>query len=234
MMANKAKKTQRNLSTPTIVGAVAALVVVLAIVSVLASRGSGSSGGSSNSVTPTLPTFPHGMVQANEMQPVAVDGTPLPEMTDAATDPAVGMKAPTLNGFNFDGTPVVLQPGADGKATMVVFLAHWCPHCNREVPVLIDWKEQGLVPQSLTVIGIATGSRADYPNYPPSQWLTSMKWPWAAFPDSETSDAAQAYGLASYPTFVIVDKNGVVRYRGSGEKPVSEIDSIVRNALGIA
>lgn len=225
---------RRRIPAPMIVGIVTTAVAVLAVVSVLASRNSGTSGGSTDgSVTPTLPTFTHGSVPAAETQAIAVDGESLPPVPDAGDDPAVGMPAPTLTGFNFDGTPVTLDPGADGKATMIVFLAHWCPHCNREVPVLIDWKEQGLVPDSLTVVGITTATRSDYPNYPPSQWIKKMQWPWASFPDSDTADAAQAYGLQGYPTFVVVDKNGFVRFRGSGEKSVAEIDAAVRTALGL-
>lgn len=225
---------KKSVSTRMVVGAVVAAVAVLAVVSVLASRNSDVSAElNGTSVSPTLPTFPHGAVAAAETQAIAVDGESLPPVPDAGDDPAVGMEAPTLTGFNFDGTPVTLDPGSDGRATMIVFLAHWCPHCNREVPVLIDWKERGLVPESLSVVGITTATRSDYPNYPPSQWIKNVEWPWAVFPDSDTFDAAEAYGLQGYPTFVIVDRNGNVRFRGSGEKSVEEIDSAVRTALGI-
>lgn len=233
--SGKTTRKEKRISAPIIIGVVVAAVVVLAIVSVLASRNSGSSeNAGTTSVVPTLPTFPHGTVPPAETQEVAVIGDSLPPVPDSGDDPAIGMSAPTLTGFNFDGTPVTLDPGADGRATMIVFLAHWCPHCNREVPVLIDWKVQGSVPASLSVVGITTATRSDYPNYPPSQWIKKVEWPWAVFPDSETADAARAYGLQGYPTFVVVDKNGIVRFRGSGEKSVAEIDAAVRRALGLA
>lgn len=225
--------SQKKLSTSNIVLAVVSAVAVVAMISIISSQKS-SNDSSNTSVAPTLPTFPHGQLPAAETQPIGVDGDALPALPDSGQDPAIGMKAPSLSGFNFDGSPVSLTPGADGKATMVVFLAHWCPHCNREVPVLIDWKERGLVPSSLTVIGITTGTRSDYPNYPPSKWITSIQWPWASFPDSENADAAFAYGVAGYPTFVIIDRNGFVQYRGSGEKSVEEVDAAVRTALSIA
>ena len=236
-MANKSQTgkstAQKKLSTSNIVVAVVSAVVVVAMISIISSQKSSDSS-PDTSVTPTLPSFPHGQLPAAESQPIGVEGDALPALPDSGRDPAIGMKAPSLSGFNFDGSPVSLTPGADGKATMVVFLAHWCPHCNREVPVLIKWKESGLVPSSLTVIGITTGTRSDYPNYPPSQWVTSIKWPWASFPDSENADAAFAYGVAGYPTFVIIDKNGFVQYRGSGEKTLEEVDVAVRTALSIA
>ena len=33
---------------------------------------------------------------------------------------------------------------------MVVFLAHWCPHCNAEIPVLNEWRDSGEIPDGLT------------------------------------------------------------------------------------
>jgi len=59
----------------------------------------------------------------------------LPESGDDST---LGLIAPTLNGHAFDGSNLSVTPG-DGKPYMIVFLAHWCPHCNREVPRLIEW-----------------------------------------------------------------------------------------------
>ena len=32
----------------------------------------------------------------------------------------------------FDGAPLTIAP--TGKPMLVVFLAHWCPHCNAEIP----------------------------------------------------------------------------------------------------
>ena len=61
-------------------------------------------------------------------------GSPLPTHTEDAQNPAVGTAAPVLRGAGFDGTPVTI--GGDGRATLVMFLAHRCPHCQRELPVL--------------------------------------------------------------------------------------------------
>ena len=55
---------------------------------------------------------------------------------------------------NLDGTPIDITPG--GAPKMVVFLAHWCPHCNREIPRLIEWQQSGAVPDGLKVVGVAT------------------------------------------------------------------------------
>jgi len=37
-----------------------------------------------------------------------------------------------------------------------VFLAHWCPHCNREIPELNAWRDSGEVPADLQVVAVTT------------------------------------------------------------------------------
>ena len=95
-----------------IVGVVAVVIVIAAVIAVVASGGND---------TKTAAGI-------EETRPVTVSGTPLPTFVTTADDPAAGTVAPTLTGASFDGTPVTVKPG---KPTVVVFLAHWCPHCQR-------------------------------------------------------------------------------------------------------
>lgn len=163
-------------------------------------------------------------------QPVQVAGAALERLPDEGVDPAVGMAAPALAGASFDGSPVSITPG-DGQPYMLVFLAHWCPHCNAEVPRLIEWRESGSVPADLNVIGISTGVASDRPNYPPSQWVVDKGWPWSVLADSANMDAAAAYGLSGYPFFTIVGADGNVKVRMAGEVGAEALSEIVANAL---
>jgi thiol-disulfide isomerase/thioredoxin len=120
---------------------------------------------------------------------------------------------------------------------MVVFLAHWCPHCNAEIPVLLEWQEAGRIPDDLAIVGVSTGVNEAAPNYPPDEWLTDMGWPWPVLADSPPTNesagtAADAYGVNAYPFFTIVDDDGTVLLRGSGEKSLDELDALVSEALG--
>lgn len=195
----------------------------------------GFSGGTSNSTTTQPKTTVEGQVVAGEYQPVAVEGEALSPLGDGngnpASDTAMGKTAPTLNGYTFAGNPVTIQPGASSQPLMLVFLAHWCPHCNREVPRLIDWQEQGLVPEGLRVIGVTTASRNDQANWPPSDWIEEMKWPFEVFVDSETGDAANAYGVDGFPFIVMVNAAGQVVGRHSGELELADLDAFVKDSL---
>jgi cytochrome c biogenesis protein CcmG/thiol:disulfide interchange protein DsbE len=170
-----------------------------------------------------------GNSSAAETQPVSVVGAPLPGPPETGADSAIGVTAPTLNGFHFDGSPMAIAP--DGRAKMVVFLAHWCPHCNREIPVLQSWAAAGGVPADLDIIGVSTAVNAQRDNYPPSRWIVDKAWTWPILADSANSDAAVAYGVGGFPTFVIVGADGKVKLRSSGELPAADLDALVKQAL---
>lgn len=198
------------------------VVVVAAAAIALALSGGGSSTSDGTTVDGVA-----------EYQPVTVTGDALEPLGDTGVDAALGKKAPALTGARSNGSEVTIAPGSTGKPTMLVFLAHWCPHCNREVPRLVEWNDKGLVPDGLRVVGITTGSRSDQANWPPSEWIQDMKWPFDVLADSETADAATAYGVDGYPFMVIIDAAGNVVKRTSGEHELSEITAMVNEALGV-
>lgn len=155
----------------------------------------------------------------------------------AVDDSAVGRPAPALSGANYAGDAVTVRPGTDGPL-MLVFLAHWCPHCNREIPVLNQWRDAGGVPEELRVVGISTAVSADRPNYPPGEWLVDMDWQWdviadePAPSDDEAPPAMAAYGVTGFPFFVLIDAEGNVTARGSGEYPIEALEPLVAATVG--
>jgi thiol-disulfide isomerase/thioredoxin len=147
-----------------------------------------------------------------QTRPVVVSGAPLAAFVDGQ-DAAIGTVAPAISGASFDGSPIDIAPG---RPTLVVFLAHWCPVCQREVPILVDWAARGGVPDGATVIGVTTGTGRDRPNYPPSSWLAREGFPFPVLADSDESEVAAAFGLRSYPFFTVLDGDGRVVVRASG------------------
>jgi thiol-disulfide isomerase/thioredoxin len=208
------------------------LYIVLVVVGIAGAVSLGTAGGSTTPSADSAVTVPGG-VAAAEFQDVAVTGDALPQLPESGDDPAVGKAAPTLTGYDLAGRPATIDPGSDGKATMLVYLAHWCPHCNYEIPVLNEWKEKGLMPPNIRVVGVTTGSREDQANWPPSKWLVAKKWTFDQFADSEKQEAAAAYGVGGYPFLVFIDAAGNVTSRTSGEVPVEEITTRANAAAGV-
>jgi thiol-disulfide isomerase/thioredoxin len=130
-----------------------------------------------------------------ETAPVTVTGEPLPEYGDPANDPAVGMMAPVLSGASFAGTPVTIG-GPSDQLTFVVFLAHWCPACNAEIPELVDLAEAGDFPDGIDVVAVSTAAAEDRDNYPPSDWFAAEDWPFPVLADSPEVEALIARSSA--------------------------------------
>lgn len=182
------------------------------------------------------PDAPEALLPA--IGPVDVIGTPLADLGEAtiATDPARCAAAPVLVGLGFDGEPVTIDAATDGP-TMVVFLAHWCPHCNAEVPRLTELRDAGRFPEWLNIVAVATGSSPDRPNFPPGDWLESRDWTWPAMADgidmaTGTWVAATAYGISGFPFIALVDGNGNVTARWSGESTPDELIARIDTYLG--
>ena len=233
MAQNQRKKKQKKTSDFRDNGNLKVILyIMLVVVGIAGAVSIGTAGGSTKTTTGSGVTVPGGVVAA-EFQKVKVTGDKLVQLPQGGADPAVGKAAPTLTGYDLEGRPVTIDPGSDGKATMVVFLAHWCPHCNYEIPVLNEWKAKGLMPPNLRVVGITTASDEVKPNWPPSKWLVAKEWTFDQFADSEGTEAAIAYGASGWPFLVFIDAAGNVTSRVSGEVPVEEITAAANAAAGV-
>jgi hypothetical protein len=218
-----AQKNQTKFIAGGVAAAIAAIVAVVLVV------GGGSS--SSSTTTSTIASNNGDVVTAAEFQPVEAEGEMLVQLEDPNDDPARGKIAPVVNGFGFDGAPLTIAP--TGKPMLVVFLAHWCPHCNAEIPRLIEWKDSGAMPADLGVVGVSTGARDDAPNWPPSQWVVDKAWPWPVMADNEDQSAAVAFGVSGYPGLILLDGDGKVLARRSGEAGIDELKAWAQEFLPV-
>jgi len=132
-----------------------------------------------------------------------------------ATDPTVGQPIPEVVGADWDGNEVSIL--RDGTAKAIVFLAHWCPHCQREVPAVAAYLDAAQLPSGLEILSVATSIDPVRTNYPPSAWLEREGWQPPVLMDDAASTVAAAFGLRAFPYWVFVDGNGNVVRRFSGE-----------------
>ncbi|HKJ56302.1 MAG TPA: TlpA disulfide reductase family protein [Nitriliruptoraceae bacterium] len=176
-------------------------------------------------------------VQQEFSATVTVSGSALepldPNATSAAQDPTLGSPAPTVAGEDFAGNTVTVP--TPGEATIVVFLAHWCPHCQAEFPRLLDaWITPDL-PQGVEVVAIPTAQADDRPNWPPSEWMLGGQpaWDESVLLDTPNQDAARALGVTSYPYFLVIAPDGDVAARVAGEQGVEGLTAMVDFAAGL-
>ncbi|MGH2826920.1 MAG: TlpA family protein disulfide reductase [Actinomycetota bacterium] len=163
--------------------------------------------------------------EQSETQAVSVKGDSLPPLSDAGRDPAVGMSLPEVSGRSFDGTKVAVSN--DGVAKVVVVGAHWCPHCQAEIPRLQEWIDRQGMPEDVELVTLSTAVDPGQPNHPPSQWLEREGWTAPVIADDASGTTSKALGTSGFPFFVFVNADGTVHSRFAGELPIDQFASTV-------
>jgi thiol-disulfide isomerase/thioredoxin len=164
---------------------------------------------------------------------VNVEGAVLPVFPDSTvSDPAVEMTAPTVTGNDWDDVSTTIGP--DGRPKIIVFLAHWCPHCQAEVPRIVDWVDSGGLGEDVDMYGITVLTDRLRGNWPPQDWLESSGWTLPTIMDDDISTAATAYGLLGTPFYVVLDGNDKVIARYSGEVGADGLNAMKALAAGSA
>lgn len=155
---------------------------------------------------------------------VLVAGNPLPVLGSTATDAAVGLPLPEITGTDFAGNSLTIA--ADGKAKLIVALAHWCPYCNAEVPILMDWYPAG-VPEGVEVISLSVFADPVKADFPPAAWLRRAGWDLPLLADDEGHTLVTTLGIPAVPFWLLVSADGTVMERGTGQVEAAALDTIV-------
>jgi thiol-disulfide isomerase/thioredoxin len=163
---------------------------------------------------------------ATQTATVSVTGQPLPAYAgQGSADASVGTKIPDLTGTTLDGDAIAIKD--DGQAKVLLFAAHWCPHCQKEIPLLAPDLRANPLPDNVDLYTVSTSVNPTAPNYPPSAWFEREQWPTPVIADDESGTAAQAYGLDGFPYFVFVDGDNTVSARASGEITIEQFRAYV-------
>lgn len=161
---------------------------------------------------------------------VTVEGDNLPFFDSSAADPAVGLTAPTVIGEDWNGNEIEIGPSESAK--IVVMLAHWCPHCQAEVPVIQDWVDSGGLPEGVELYGttVLTNRLRDGSTWPPSEWLEDEGWTSATVMDDEGGSIVSAYGMTSTPTYVVLGPDNENLGRLAGEIGIPGLQALAQLA----
>jgi thiol-disulfide isomerase/thioredoxin len=114
-----------------------------------------------------------------------------------------------------------------GKVALIDFWGTWCPPCRESVPILKELQNK-YSGKAFQLISISSDDDEDV-------WKTfvqSQHMDWTEYLDS-SSTLQDAFKIDSFPTYIVMDKDGVIRFRQSGLSPMtrSDLEEAISKAL---
>ena len=165
---------------------------------------------------------------------VTIKGGSLPPFDKNVKDPAIGAFAPVPTGIGLGGNSVTIatrKSTDQKKPTMIVFLAHWCSHCQREVPMIQKWIDENGYPENINIYSVASHIDKTMPNYPPNEWLLREEWSVPVIFDDESNSVADSFGLPGFPFWVFINEDGTVNLRHTGSLGSETFEKIITSGM---
>jgi peroxiredoxin len=137
----------------------------------------------------------------------------------------VGRQAPDFSLLTATGKNVKLSDYR-GKTVLLEFFATWCPHCQAEAGHLVQLSKT-LASRGVAFLSVNADSEDAASLYAFERYF-GITWPALLDPGSPAGSfnqaggagaVTQAFGVALYPTFYIIDSLGRVAWRGDREQP---------------
>ncbi len=135
----------------------------------------------------------------------------------------VGEKAPDFTAEAVGGGSVSVGDGG-APATMLVFFATWCPHCQNEAPILSELESQ-YGELRMVMVGI------DGEDDPEEVRQFVERYDIESQAVYEPS-LGEEYGVSGYPTTYVLDQSNEVIGAHSGEAPREVYEGWIEEALG--
>jgi thiol-disulfide isomerase/thioredoxin len=140
----------------------------------------------------------------------------------------VGSQAPSFTAEEVrSGEEVPVGSGSEAgeaRATMLVFFATWCPHCNKEASTISELEsEYG----DLRVIMVGIDGQDD-----PQKVRDFVEEYDIESPAVYQPSLGEAYRASGYPTTYVLNENDEIVAAHSGEAPRSVYEGWIEDALG--
>lgn len=202
------KPAKRNWAFPAIIAAVVLVGIVIVLIAALGKEDTPASditlaGGGPGDAAPVL----------------TVEGGPTEQ----------GQAAPSISGVDmYTGRTVSLQE-MQGKPTLLTVWAHWCPHCQKELPIIQQLSQEQAGNFNFLTVSTSAGSQPAAGQY--ATPATLMKTQGITMPSlrDDGTKAMQALGAEGFPTLLMIDADGNAVGKASGEMPKDQLLSFMQN-----
>jgi thiol-disulfide isomerase/thioredoxin len=118
--------------------------------------------------------------------------------------------APDFSFTSSEGEYVTLED-LKGKVVVLDFWATWCPPCVASVPELRNLYNRYSKDSSFVLIGVSS----DYDESAWREFTGRNRMSWHQYLDRDRR-IQNAFNIHAYPTYVIIDHEGILRFQASG------------------
>jgi thiol-disulfide isomerase/thioredoxin len=137
-----------------------------------------------------------------------------------------GMNSPVIEYKIPEENIYVTYP--ENTPTIFLFVAHWCPFCQEELPEVVNWIENNdVLAKGVNVVLIVTDINPNKANYPPDSWLYNERWKYPVIYDDDQSTLAEYFGVSYFPSWVFTETNGEIAFTHAGKIGVEELSKLV-------
>jgi peroxiredoxin/Tfp pilus assembly protein PilF len=135
--------------------------------------------------------------------------------------------APDFSFTTSDGEYVTLED-LRGKVVVLDFWGTWCPPCVASLPAMRELNKRYSKDPAFVLIGIDT--RDDVETL--RAFAAENKMVWRQYRDAD-NQVSRSFGIRAFPTYVVIDPEGILRYRGIGASPRQEaaLDDAIKKQM---
>jgi len=135
--------------------------------------------------------------------------------------------APDFSFTSAEGEHITLED-LRGKVVLLDFWGTWCPPCVESVPELRNLHKRYAKDGTFVLIGISSDSNEE-------EWkefTEKNKMVWPQYRD-EDRRIQRAFGVRAFPTYIVIDHEGIVRFQsvGSSWTRSADLDGAIRKQI---
>ena len=134
--------------------------------------------------------------------------------------------APDFSFISMEGGEIS-SAALQGKVVLLDFWATWCPPCRESVPTMVGLHKK-FAGKPFEMLGIS----GDDEEGTVKTFTSKNGMNWTEYVDNSEA-VSGPFEIDSFPTYIVIDKEGVIRYRQSGFGPTvgGELEDAINKAL---
>lgn len=155
---------------------------------------------------------PEGIIELKKFLELAPDQANISDARKIIENPRRAREpfAPDFSITTSEGEYISLDD-LKGKVVLLDFWGTWCPPCVASIPALRDLNKKYSKHEAFVMLGISSDGDEDKW----SNFVVKEKMVWPQFLDRQRA-VQRAFKVSAFPTYIVLDHEGIIRFRTSG------------------